>query len=102
MTITFTTPATPTPPSANAGYLRNPAPEYPACAQHRGWEGTMLLWVHVLASGSPSEMQVQKISGRDLLDKAAVKAVKRWTFVPAKRVDVAQDWVSVPIDFKLN
>ncbi|PZE09556.1 energy transducer TonB, partial [Pseudomonas sp. 57B-090624] len=97
------TPAPVTPPSANAGYLRNPAPEYPSFAQRRGWEGTVLLRVHVLASGSPSEVQIQKSSGRDLLDEAAIKAVKRWTFVPAKRGDVAQDgWVSVPIDFKLN
>ncbi|MDV7211236.1 energy transducer TonB, partial [Azotobacter beijerinckii] len=92
-----------TPPSASAGYLRNPAPEYPAIAQRRGWEGSVLLRVHVLARGTPSEIQVQKSSGRDLLDEAAVKAVRRWSFVPAKRGEVAQDgWVSVPIDFKLN
>ncbi|RRW86298.1 energy transducer TonB, partial [Pseudomonas aeruginosa] len=92
-----------TPPSANAGYLHNPAPEYPALAMRRGWEGTVRLRVHVLASGSPSEIQVQKSSGREALDQAAVKAVKRWSFVPAKRGDKAEDgWVSVPIDFKLN
>ncbi len=51
----------------------------------------------------PSEIQVQKSSGREALDQAAVKAVKRWSFVPAKRGDKAEDgWVSVPIDFKLN
>uniref|UniRef100_UPI00209B2FC5 energy transducer TonB n=1 Tax=Pseudomonas aeruginosa TaxID=287 RepID=UPI00209B2FC5 len=84
-------------------YLHNPAPEYPALAMRRGWEGTVLLRVHVLASGSPSEIQVQKSSGREALDQAAVKAVKRWSFVPAKRGDKAEDgWVSVPIDFKLN
>ncbi|MEF0784491.1 energy transducer TonB [Pseudomonas aeruginosa] len=87
--------ATPAPPV--------PAPEYPALAMRRGWEGTVLLRVHVLASGSPSEIQVQKSSGREALDQAAVKAVKRWSFVPAKRGDKAEDgWVSVPIDFKLN
>lgn len=63
----------------------------------------MLLRVHVLASGGPSEIQVQTSSGREALDQAAIKAVQRWKFVPAKRGDVAQDgWVSVPIDFKLN
>ncbi|WP_143484653.1 energy transducer TonB, partial [Pseudomonas aeruginosa] len=91
-----------------AGSPRSPtaastAPEYPALAMRRGWEGTVLLRVHVLASGSPSEIQVQKSSGREALDQAAVKAVKRWSFVPAKRGDKAEDgWVSVPIDFKLN
>lgn len=100
-----TAPATPslTPPSATAGYLRNPAPEYPALAQRRGWEGRVLLRVRVLASGKPSEIQIQQSSGRDLLDEAAIQAVQRWSFVPAKRGDVTQEgWVSVPIDFKLH
>ncbi|WP_394561717.1 energy transducer TonB [Aquipseudomonas alcaligenes] len=92
-----------TPPSANAAYLKNPAPEYPSLAQRRGWEGTVLLRVRVLASGKPAEIQIQKSSGREALDEAAVRAVKRWSFVPAKRGDVAQEgWVTVPLDFRLN
>jgi protein TonB len=92
-----------TPPSASAGYLKNPAPEYPSLAMRRGWEGTVLLRVHVLASGKPGEIQLQKSSGRDQLDDAALAAVKRWSFVPAKQGDVAMDgWVSVPIDFKIK
>ncbi|NQD73114.1 energy transducer TonB [Pseudomonas sp. CM27] len=103
-----TAPATPapapvTPASANAAYLKNPAPEYPQMAQRRGWEGTVLLRVEVLPSGKPGQIQVQKSSGRDALDAAALAAVKRWSFVPAKQGDVAQTgWVSVPIDFKLR
>ncbi|MGA3828115.1 energy transducer TonB [Pseudomonas chlororaphis] len=96
-------PAPVTPASANAAYLKNPAPEYPSLAQRRGWEGTVLLRVHVLASGKPGEIQIQKSSGRQQLDDAALSAVKRWSFVPAKQGDVAQDgWVSVPIDFKIH
>jgi protein TonB len=92
-----------TPALANAGYLHNPAPEYPSLAMRRGWEGTVLLRVHVLASGKPGDIQIQKSSGRDQLDDAALAAVKRWSFVPAKQGDVAQDgWVSVPIDFKIK
>ncbi|WP_109513023.1 energy transducer TonB [Pseudomonas ovata] len=92
-----------TAPSANAGYLRNPAPEYPSLAMRRGWEGTVLLRVHVLASGRPGDIQIQKSSGRDQLDEAAVTAVKRWSFVPGKQGDQPVDgWVSVPIDFKLK
>ncbi|WCM51606.1 energy transducer TonB [Pseudomonas sp. WJP1] len=96
-------PAPVTPASASAGYLKNPAPEYPSLAQRRGWEGTVLLRVHVLANGKPGEIQIQKSSGREALDEAALSAVKRWSFVPAKQGDVAQDgWVSVPIDFKIH
>lgn len=92
-----------TPASASAAYLKNPAPEYPSLAMRRGWEGTVLLRVHVLASGKPGEIQIQKSSGRAQLDDAALAAVKRWSFVPAKQGDVALDgWVSVPIDFKIK
>ncbi|MHC6227956.1 energy transducer TonB [Pseudomonas sp. X10] len=96
-------PAPITPASANAAYLKNPAPEYPQMAQRRGWEGTVLLRVEVLASGKPGQIQIQKSSGRQALDDAALAAVKRWSFVPAKQGDVAlAGWVSVPIDFKLR
>ena len=96
-------PAPVIPASANAAYLKNPAPEYPQMAQRRGWEGTVLLRVEVLPSGKPGQIQIQKSSGRDALDTAALAAVKRWSFVPAKQGDVAQaGWVSVPIDFKLR
>ncbi len=96
-------PAPVIPASASAGYLKNPAPEYPQLAQRRGWEGTVLLRVQVLASGKPGEIQIQKTSGRQQLDDAALAAVKRWSFVPAKQGDVAQvGWVSVPIDFKIH
>ena len=92
-----------TPASASAGYLRNPAPEYPSLALRRGWEGTVLLRVHVLASGKPSEIQVQHSSGRTQLDEAARNAVKRWSFAPARQGnDPIDGWVSVPIDFKLK
>ncbi len=92
-----------TPASASAGYLKNPAPEYPALAHRRGWEGTVLLRVHVLASGKPGEIQLQNSSGRQQLDDAALAAVKRWSFVPAKQGEVAVDgWVSVPIEFKIH
>jgi protein TonB len=38
-----------------------------------------------------------------VLDEAALAAVKRWSFVPAKQGEIAQvGWVSVPIDFTLR
>lgn len=96
-------PAPITPASANAGYLHNPAPEYPALAMRRNWEGTVLLRVHVLGTGKPSEIQIQKSSGHEQLDEAAQAAVKRWSFVPAKQGnDPVDGWVSVPIDFKIR
>jgi protein TonB len=92
-----------TPPSGSAGYLHNPAPEYPSIAEEEGWEGRVILKVHVLASGRPDSVTVQKSSGHDVLDQAAVRTVKgSWHFAPAKRGDTPTDgWVSVPIVFNL-
>ena len=92
-----------TPASATAGYLHNPAPEYPALALRRNWEGTVLLRVRVLPNGRPGDIQIQQSAGRSQLDEAAVAAVRRWSFVPAKKGDQAiEGWVTVPIDFKIR
>lgn len=89
--------------SADAGYLRNPAPRYPDFAQAQGWEGTVILNVHVLANGKPKAVEIKQSSGRKVLDDSAVQAVKRWSFVPATLGDTAvESWVEVPIDFKLS
>lgn len=92
-----------TPATANPGYLRNPAPEYPELAVERGWEGTVILNVHVLGNGKPSSVEIKTSSGRNVLDNAAVQTVRRWSFVPAKQGETPVDsWVEVPIDFKLS
>lgn len=92
-----------TEPSFGAAYLRNPPPSYPGVAQQRGWQGTVLLKVHVQASGRPDHVGLASSSGHDSLDDAAIEAVTNWRFVPARRGDQAIDgWVQVPIEFKLG
>lgn len=92
-----------TPPLGDAAYLHNPAPDYPEVAQNNGWEGRVMLRVHVLASGSPDSVAVLTSSGRRVLDEAARDTVSHWSFVPAKRGDQPVDgWVTVPINFSLG
>lgn len=92
-----------TPASSNANYLNNPKPVYPGIARRRHWEGLVVLRVYVTADGHCGEVSVQRSSSHDVLDEAALEAVKRWRFVPAKRGDVAQaSWVTVPIEFQLE
>jgi protein TonB len=92
-----------TPASSNANYLNNPKPVYPGIARRRHWEGLVLLRVYVTADGRCGEVSVQRSSGHDVLDEAALDAVKKWRFVPAKRGDAAQaSWVTVPIEFQLE
>jgi protein TonB len=95
-------PAPVTAPFGKAGYLDNPAPDYPAIGARQGWEGTVTLRVHVLVSGKPDVVEVQKSSGHRPLDEEAMRAVRGWTFAPAKRGDTPIDgWATVPIEFKL-
>lgn len=92
-----------TEPSAGAAYLDNPPPVYPEVAMERGWEGKVLMKVHVLANGKPDSVSVIKSSGQDVLDKEAVRTVKQWSFVPAMRGTTPIDgWVTVPISFNMQ
>ncbi|WP_151446662.1 energy transducer TonB [Lacisediminimonas profundi] len=92
-----------TPPRYNAAYLSNPVPVYPAMLRRAGEEGRVVLRVLVTAEGNAGEVQVFKPAGSPLFNEAAMTAVRKWRFVPARRGDVAvAEWVQVPIEFKLN
>ena len=62
------------PPSRGAAprrvspYLRNPAPVYPQYARERGWEGVIMLRVLVQKDGGPGKIEIEKSSGRKILD----------------------------------
>lgn len=82
-------------------YRRNPAPAYPASALREHREGVVLLLVKVSAEGRPTSVEVRRGSGTRLLDEAAVRAVRRWRFDPARMggKSVASD-VEVPVRFE--
>jgi protein TonB len=87
----------------NANYGSNPKPKYPGIATSRGWEGTVHLHVKVSAEGDSEEVTVQRSSGYDALDEAAIEAVEKWKFIPAKRGETpVSSSVVVPINFVLN
>lgn len=87
----------------DADYLHNPAPVYPALARRRGDEGKVLLKVRVSAQGEALNIAIAKSSGNELLDGAAVEAVTRWRFVPARRGDEpVESSVIVPMTFRLE
>lgn len=91
------------PPRFGVTYLRNPSPEYPPLSRRLKEQGKVMLRVMVTASGEPASIELDKSSGFERLDQAAMEAVKQWRFVPAKRGEQAVSaWVVVPLSFSVK
>jgi periplasmic protein TonB len=89
--------------SAVPRYRRAPAPEYPLSARRLRQEGVVLLAVDVSAGGRPTRVAVKRTSGVPSLDRAAVRAVRHWSFEPARTAGVPVDSrVEIPIRFRLT
>jgi protein TonB len=90
-------------PATPARYGRNPAPPYPAEARRHGWEGTVILLVEIRENGRPERVEVKHSSGHPVLDEAARRAVRGWTFIPAQRDGKPiRSVAEVPIVFSLR
>ncbi len=84
-------------------YKINPKPKYPMIARRNGYEGVVLLKVWVLESGKVGRIELEESSGYGVLDKAALKAVENWIFIPGKRNGMSiSSWVTIPIRFELR
>lgn len=80
----------------------NPKPEYPFVARNRGYQGRVVLQVDVLPDGTAERVELTSSSGYDSLDAAAVRTVRQWRFVPARRNgEPVAAAVTVPVLFKL-
>jgi len=91
------------PPRFGVAYLKNPPPEYPAVSRRLGEEGRVILRVLVTAGGKPQTVEIEDGSGSRRLDNAAMDAVKKWQFIPAKRDNTpVSAYVLVPLKFALN
>jgi periplasmic protein TonB len=91
------------PPRFDADYLDNPAPNYPALSRRSGEQGKVMLRVFVEPGGNAGQVLIAASSGFDRLDSAAIDAVRRWKFVPARQGENAiAGWVVVPINFSLK
>jgi protein TonB len=82
---------------------RNPRPDYPREAVNTGQQGRVKLLVTVATDGTVSAASVEVSSGYPLLDEAALRAVRKWIFIPGRRNGqkvVSQ--VIKPFDFSIN
>lgn len=58
---------------------------YPELARRRGWEGDVLLRLSIDETGKVTKVTVERSSGYEILDGAAVAAVRTWQAEPARR-----------------
>ncbi len=109
--VALTASAVPQPKAPPAPVIReaepfirhNPPPRYPRLAHKRKYQGVVLLEVFVNRDGSVGEVKVFKSSGYTILDKSAMKSVKKWEFEPGRRGDESVGkWVRVPVRYRLK
>lgn len=88
---------------AQPTHILNPRPDYPITLRQRGIEGTVWLRVRVDRSGLPEQIILFKTSGYRLFDEAALRAVARWRFRPARsNGQHIASWVEFPVRFILQ
>ena len=84
-------------------YQLNPPPKYPRLARRRGYEGLVVLKVDVDEYGRPTTVTMFAGSGHSLLDKAALRAVRKWRFQPGSIDGIPQKMtIKVPVRFRLD
>ncbi len=92
-----------TPPGFDADYLNNPPPRYPEASRRAREQGEVILKVLVSPKGGAEDVQLHSSSGFSRLDNAAMRAVARWRFTPARQAGrTVTAWVLVPLTFSLD
>ena len=78
-------------------------PVYPEIAQEAGIEGTVVVQVFVDKKGRVKDTLILKGIPNTGLDEAAVTAIKKTRFRPAKQRERAVGvWISIPVNFRLK
>lgn len=91
-----------TTPIKPARPISNPNPMYPPDAVRQGLEGRVILSVTISFTGKVTRVTVAASCGHQLLDQAALGAVRRWRFSPATRDGKPVEWTArLPIRFRL-
>ena len=75
---------------------------YPAIARRKGWQGVVILALHIESDGLISDLHVNETSGYAALDKAAIKSLQ------LASIPGARQWLHghsidmlIPIEYRL-
>jgi TonB family protein len=78
-------------------------PKYPQIAQEKRIEGTVIVQVFIDEKGRVKETKIMKGIPNSGLDEAAIEAIKKTRFKPAKaREKKVGVWISIPVNFRLK
>ncbi len=78
-------------------------PKYPEIAQEAGIEGTVFIQAFIDKQGRVIETTIIKGIPNTGLDEAAIEAIRKTRFRPAKQRERAVGvWISIPVNFKLK
>ncbi len=78
-------------------------PRYPRLAQRKGIEGTATYEIWLDETGQQIKRTLVSSSGANMLDAAALDAIKKWKFTPRKVNGISMAHrVQIPIRFKLD
>ena len=78
-------------------------PVYPEIAQEAGIEGVIVVQAFIDEKGRVKETQILKGDPNTGLDEAAMDAIRKTRFKPAKQRERAVGvWISIPVNFRLK
>ena len=78
-------------------------PQYPEIAQEAGIEGVVVVQAFIDKKGRVKETLILKGVPNTGLDEAAMEAIRKTRFKPAKQRERAVGvWISIPVNFKLK
>ena len=78
-------------------------PQYPEIAQEAGIEGVVVVQAFIDKKGRVKETLIIKGVPNTGLDEAAMEAIRKTRFKPAKQRERAVGvWISIPVNFKLK
>lgn len=73
---------------------------YPSIARRMGWEGKVVLIIHLTKDGNVEKIHVEQSSGYEVLDRNAVDTIRRVSYLfPKPPVDVS---VKLPVSYRLE
>ena len=74
-----------------------PRPNYPLHARQYHWTGDGLFLCNIRSDGTVASVDVLRSTGHEMLDRAAIKALRQWRFHPGD-----MNAIKIPINFSMS